>query len=65
MYHTRKSLYDRSLEKTPERVFVNSLRREFELSPAESSGILELAKRLFVWGSATDSWQIEVFVRFR
>ena len=44
MYHTRKSLYDRSLEKTPERVFVNSLRREFELSPAESSGILELAK---------------------
>ena len=43
MYHTRKSLYDRSLEKTPERVFVNSLRREFELSPAESSGILELA----------------------
>jgi len=44
MYHTRKSLYDRSLEKTPEQVFVNSLRREFELSPAESSGILELAK---------------------
>lgn len=44
MYHTRKSLYDRSLEKTPEQVFVNSLRREFELSPAESVGILELAK---------------------
>ena len=44
MYHTRKSLYDRSLEKTPEQVFVNSLRREFELSPAESSGILDLAK---------------------
>lgn len=45
MYHSYKSLYDRSLEKTPEQVFVNSLRREFELSPAESQGILELAKR--------------------
>ena len=44
MYHTRKSLYDRSLEKTPEQVFINSLRHEFELSPAESNGILELAK---------------------
>ncbi len=33
------------MEKTPEQVFVNSLRREFELSPAESSGVLELAKR--------------------
>ena len=44
MYHSHKSLYDRSLEKTPEQVFVNSLRREFELSPAESLGILELAK---------------------
>ncbi len=44
MYHTHKSLYDRSLEKTPEQVFINSLRQEFELSPAESSGILELAK---------------------
>jgi biotin operon repressor len=32
------------LEKTPEQVFINSLRNEFELSPAESSGILELAK---------------------
>jgi len=45
MYHSRTSLYDRSLEKTPEQVFVNSLRREFELSPAESVGILELAKQ--------------------
>ena len=44
MLHTHKSLYDRCLEKTPEQVFVNSLRREFELSPAESLGILELAK---------------------
>ena len=44
MYHTRRSLYDRSLEKTPEQVFLNSLRQEFELSPAESKGILELAK---------------------
>lgn len=44
MYHSHRSLYDRSLEKTPEQVFVNSLRREFELSPAESLGILELAK---------------------
>ncbi len=44
MYHTRSSLYDRCLEKTPEQVFINSLRKEFELSPAESMGILELAK---------------------
>lgn len=44
MNHSHRSLYDRSLEKTPEQVFVNSLRREFELSPAESLGILELAK---------------------
>ncbi len=44
MFHTSKSLYDRSLEKTPEQVFINSLRREFELSPAESLGVLELAK---------------------
>jgi DNA-binding CsgD family transcriptional regulator len=44
MYHTHKSLYDRSLEKTPEQVFINSLRKEFELSPAESAGVLELAK---------------------
>jgi biotin operon repressor len=45
MYNTHRSLYDRSLEKTPEQVFINSLRQEFELSPAESSGVLELAKR--------------------
>lgn len=45
MYHTHRSLYDRSLEKTPEQVFINSLRQEFELSPAESAGVLELAKR--------------------
>jgi DNA-binding CsgD family transcriptional regulator len=32
------------MEKTPEKVFVNSLRKEFELSPAESAGVLELAK---------------------
>jgi hypothetical protein len=44
MYNTRSSLYDRCLEKTPEQVFINSLRKEYELSPAESSGILELAK---------------------
>lgn len=44
MYNTRSSLYDRCLEKTPEQVFINSLRKEFELSPAESQGILELAK---------------------
>lgn len=44
MLHTRRSLYDRILEKTPEQVFVNSLRKEFELSPAESKGILDLAK---------------------
>ena len=45
MYTTTRSLYDRSLEKTPEQVFINSLRKEFELSPAESAGVLELAKR--------------------
>lgn len=45
MYTTYNSLYDRSLEKTPEQIFINSLRKEFELSPAESSGVLELAKR--------------------
>lgn len=44
MYSTNKSLYDRSLEKTPEQLFINSLRKEYELSPAESQGILELAK---------------------
>lgn len=44
MFHTHKSLYDRSLEKTPEQVFINSLRREYELSPVESVSILELAK---------------------
>ena len=45
MYTTYNSLYDRSLEKTPEQLFINSLRKEFELSPAESAGVLELAKR--------------------
>jgi hypothetical protein len=44
VFHTRKSLYDRCLEKTPEQVFVNSLRKEFELSPAASKSVLELAK---------------------
>ncbi len=45
MLHTHKSLYDRSLEKTQEQVFINSLRKEFELSPAESQGVLDLAQR--------------------
>jgi len=36
MYTTNRSLYDRSLEKTPEQLFINSLRKEYELSPAES-----------------------------
>lgn len=45
MYTTVRSLYDRCLEKTPEQVFLNSLRQEFELSPAESVGVLELARR--------------------
>lgn len=44
MYNTSNSLYDRCLEKTPEQVFINSLRKEFELSPAESQGVLELVK---------------------
>jgi len=45
MYATRSSKYDRLLEKTPEQIFINSLRREFELSPAESKGVLDLAKQ--------------------
>jgi hypothetical protein len=45
MYTTRSSLYDRLLEKTPEQIFINSLRKEFELSPAESKGVLDLAKQ--------------------
>jgi len=44
MHNRNKSLYDRSLEKTPDQIFVNTLKREYELSPAESRGILELAK---------------------
>jgi hypothetical protein len=44
MYTTKKSLYDRSLEKTPEQLFINSLRKAYELSPAKSQGVLELAK---------------------
>ena len=45
MYSTHRSLYDRSLEKTPEQLFINRLRQDFELSPAESAAILELAKQ--------------------
>jgi len=45
MYHRRSSLYDRLLEKTAEQIFLNSLRKEYELSPAESKGILDLAKQ--------------------
>ena len=37
-------IYDRCLEKTPEHLFIGALRREFELSPAASLGILEAAK---------------------
>jgi len=37
-------LYDRSLEKTPEQLFINSLRKEYELSPAESQVVLELVE---------------------
>ena len=37
-------IYDRCLEKTPEQLFIGALRREFELSPAASLGILETAK---------------------
>ena len=32
------------MEKTPWKVFINSLRKEYELSPAESADILDLAK---------------------
>ena len=45
MLHTKNALYDRCLEKTPEQLFVNSLRSEYELSPAASGSILELAKQ--------------------
>ena len=45
MYATRSSKFNRLLEKTPEQLFINSLRKEFELSPAESKGILDLAKQ--------------------
>jgi hypothetical protein len=45
MYSTRSSNFDRLSEKTPEQIFINSLRKEFELSPAESKGILDLAKQ--------------------
>jgi len=37
MYNTHCSLYDRSLEETPE--------HDFELSPAESVGVLKVAQR--------------------
>lgn len=37
-------IYNRCLEKTPEQLFIGVLRREFELSPAASLGILEAAK---------------------
>ena len=44
MNRTRRSVYNRIIEKTPEQLFINSLRKDFELSPAESAGILELVK---------------------
>ncbi len=41
-------IYDRCLEKTPEQLFIEALRREFDggtlVSPAVSLGILEAAK---------------------
>ncbi len=46
MLHTHKSVYDRSLEKTREQVFIDSLRKEFELSPAENQGVLLFAPHL-------------------
>ena len=39
-----KRLYNCFLEKAPEQVFINSLRREFEWSATESLGVLELAR---------------------
>lgn len=54
MYSSRGSLYDRSVDKTPEQLFVNRLRREFELSPAESKGVLELAKQC-LFGEAPET----------
>lgn len=45
MLHTKNALYDRCFEKTQETLFINSLRKEYELSPAASACILELAKQ--------------------
>ncbi len=59
LLHTRDSLYDRSLEKTSEQLFVNSLRKEFELSPSESQGILSLAKSCLF--GEIPSWVNSVF----
>ncbi|MCF7802049.1 MAG: DUF1670 domain-containing protein [Candidatus Marinimicrobia bacterium] len=61
MLHTGKSLYDRSLEKTQEQVFINSLRQEFELSPAESQGVLDLAERC-LYGEAPSKVGVIKFI---
>ena len=53
MYTHSRSLYDRCLDKTPEQIFINSLRHDFELSPAESQGILDLAKQC-LFGDSSD-----------
>jgi hypothetical protein len=42
------------LDKTPEQIFVNTLRQEYELSPAACQGILELAKQC-LFGEAPSS----------
>ena len=61
MYTARKSLYDRCLEKTPEQVFINSLRKEFELSPAESKSVLELAKEC-LFGKVPQTVGKQIFI---
>lgn len=45
MLHTCKCVYNRSLEKTRDQVFINSFRKEFELSPTESQEALDLTQR--------------------
>jgi len=65
MYNTRSSLYDRLLEKTPEQIFINSLRKEFELSPAESKGILDLAKQCLFGQAPQEVGKIKVICASR
>jgi len=50
MLPTYRSLYDRSVDKTPEKLFINSLRKEFELSPAESHSAHSIKRYVVTFG---------------